>query len=84
AFGYPKTDVFNIGTGMETDVNKLFKLLKEKTSSKQKEIHGPAKKSEQRRSILGCSKARKQLGWKPEYSLEKGIEETVKYYKGES
>ncbi|MDH4223827.1 MAG: NAD-dependent epimerase/dehydratase family protein, partial [candidate division Zixibacteria bacterium] len=28
AFDYPKTDVFNIGTGIETDVNKLFKLLK--------------------------------------------------------
>lgn len=82
ALDYPRTDFFNIGTGIETDVNKLFKLLKEKTGSEQKEIHGPAKKGEQKRSVLDSSKAKRFLGWSPKYSLEKGIEETVKYYQG--
>ncbi len=80
ALNYPKSDYFNIGTGIESDVNNIFRLLKEKTDSKQKEIHGPAKPGEQKRSVLDYSKAKKLLGWSPQYSLEKGIEETVKYY----
>ncbi len=82
ALDYPKTDFFNIGTGIETDVNAIFNLLREKTGSRQKEIHGPAKKGEQKRSVLDFSKAKRLLGWSPKYSLEKGIEKTVKYYQG--
>jgi UDP-glucose 4-epimerase len=80
ALNHPGSDYFNIGTGIESDVNNIFRLLKEKTGSKQKEIHGPAKSGEQKRSVLDYNKAKKLLGWSPEYSLENGIEETVKYY----
>ena len=81
ALNYPQSDAFNIGTGIETDVNTIFNLLKEKIGSKQKEIHAPEKPGEQRRSVLDYSRAKKLLGWSPKYSLEEGIEETVKYYK---
>jgi len=81
ALDYLKSDFFNIGTGIENDVNTIFKLLKEKAGSKQKEIHISGKLGEQRRSVLNCSKAKKLLGWSPKYSLEKGLEETVKYYR---
>ncbi len=80
ALNYPESDCFNIGTGIETDVNSVFRLLKEKTGSKQKEVHGPGKPGEQKRSVLDCSKAKKILGWSPKYRLEEGLEETVKYY----
>ena len=80
ALNYPESDFFNIGTGIETDVNTIFNLLKKKTSSEQKAIHGPKKPGEQKRSVLDYSKAKKILGWSPKYRLEEGIEETVKYY----
>jgi len=84
ALNYLNSDVFNIGTGIETDINTIFKLLKEKTGSMQNEVHGSEKPGEQRRSVLDYSKAKKLLGWSPNYSLDRGIEETVKYYQGKS
>ena len=80
ALNYPESDSFNIGTSKETDVNTIFSLLKGKIGSKQKEMHGPKKPGEQRRSVLDYSKAKKILGWSPKYGFEEGIEETVKYY----
>lgn len=81
ALKYPKSDIFNIGSGIETDINCIFRILKEETASKQKEIHGPTKLGEQLRSVLECSKAKKLLKWKPRYDLEEGIARTVEYYK---
>jgi len=80
ALNYPQSDIFNIGTGIETDINCIFRILKEKTGSNQKEIHSPAMLGEQQRSVLECSKAEKLLGWKPKSSLEEGITKTVKFY----
>jgi UDP-glucose 4-epimerase len=80
ALEYPKSDFFNIGTGIETDINHIFRTLKKETGSKQKELHGPAKLGEQQRSVLECSKAKRLLKWKPSCGLEEGIARTVKYY----
>ena len=33
-----------------------------------------------RRCAMDISKIRNELGWKPEYSFEKGLEETIKWY----
>jgi UDP-glucose 4-epimerase len=80
ALNYPHCDVFNIGTGTETDVNSIFRILKEKIGSKQKEIHGPVIPGELERSVLDCRKAEKLLGWKPKHDLNQGITETVDYF----
>jgi len=77
---YPKSDIFNIGTGKETDINCIFRLLKEFAGSKQKEMHGPPKPGEQQRSVLDCSKAEKLLKWNPRYSLQEGIAKTVEFF----
>jgi UDP-glucose 4-epimerase len=81
ALKYPKSDIFNIGTSIETDINRIYRVLKKKTGSKQKELHGPAKLGEQQRSVLECSKAKRLLKWKPRYDLEEGIAKTVEYYR---
>jgi UDP-glucose 4-epimerase len=81
ALEYPKTDIFNIGTGIETDINCIFRTLNEKIGLEQKELHGPAKLGEQQRSVLECSKAKRLLKWRPKYNLEEGIAKTVEYYK---
>ena len=31
--------------------------------------------------LLDCSKAKKELNWKPDYSLEQGLLETIEFYK---
>jgi len=81
ALKYPQSDIFNIGTGIETDINCIFRILKEKIESEQKEFHGPAKPGDQKRSVIECSKAKRLLKWKPRYNLEDGIAKTVEYYK---
>ena len=80
ALKYPESDIFNIGTGTETNISQIFRILKRKTGSKQKELHGPAKLGEQERSVLECSKAKGLLKWKPRFGLEEGIARTVEYY----
>jgi len=80
ALNYPESDIFNIGTGIETDINRIFRFLKKATGSKQEETHAPPKPGEQQRSVLDCSKAEKLLKWKPKYSLQEGITKTVEFF----
>ncbi|MBI2360520.1 MAG: NAD-dependent epimerase/dehydratase family protein [Deltaproteobacteria bacterium] len=75
------TGALNIGTGRETDVLTLFRLLCEKSGSKVAERHGPPKAGEQRRSSLECARARDSLGWSARFSLSEGLEETSDYYR---
>lgn len=76
-----KVDVFNIGTQKETDVNYLFNKIKDLLKSDFIEAHGPAQQGEQKRSCLNIEKAARELNWKPEYTLDKGLEETVEWFK---
>ena len=75
--------IFNIGTGIETSVNELFYKLKKITNSGVKEIHGPPKLGELRRSCLSFNKAKKILGWEPEVDIDQGLKLTVNYFKNQ-
>ncbi len=81
ALDYPNDDVFNVGTGRETDVNTIFRKIRELVGANIEEKHGPAKEGEQRRSVLDYTKARKYLGWEPRVSLDKGLKLTVEYFR---
>jgi UDP-glucose 4-epimerase len=80
ALSYPASDIFNIGTGIETDINSIFRLLKKIIGAAQKEIHAPAKPGEQQRSVLDYSKAKRLLGWKPKHGLQEGMAKTVEFF----
>lgn len=73
--------VFNIGTGVETNVNQLFDQLRRLTNSQLEKQHGPAKKGEQLRSVLSSSLIEKTLGWKPLTTLDDGLRQTVEYFR---
>jgi UDP-glucose 4-epimerase len=81
ALAYPASDIFNVGTGVENDVNTLFRIIKKATGSSCEEKHAPAKMGEQLRSVIDSSKAKKVLGWEPTVPLEEGLEKTVEYFK---
>ncbi len=73
--------VYNVGTGVETSVNELFRVLVGLTGSSCKEVHGPTKLGEQMRSMIDSSKLKQELGWEPEADLTKGLEKTVAYFR---
>lgn len=75
------TRIFNIGTGVESDVNALFRHIRNSTRSNVEELHGPAKKGEQLRSVLDARKIQAALGWKVSVSLEEGLQRTVEYFR---
>ncbi len=71
----------NIGTGIETSVNTVFRTLRELAGSSQEEIHGPAMAGEQRRSCLENRLALEELGWYPEVFLEEGLARTYSFFR---
>ncbi|PWB61020.1 MAG: UDP-glucose 4-epimerase [Deltaproteobacteria bacterium] len=71
----------NIGTGVETSVNTVFRILRDLAGSRQEEIHGPAMPGEQRRSCLENRMASYELGWYPETSLEEGLARTLEFFR---
>jgi UDP-glucose 4-epimerase len=83
ALGIPGSNTFNIGTGKETDVNELFRMLKELSGAHCEERHGEAKKGEQLRSLLTADKIHAATGWRPSVPLREGLAKTIEYFKGE-
>lgn len=81
ALDFEGSDAFNVGTGVETDVNTLFRSLRELTGAPCPEEHGPAKLGEQLRSVLNHDKITRVLGWRPETSLREGLARTVTFFK---
>lgn len=72
---------FNIGTGIETSVNNLFDILKNIISPSIKKQYGSYKAGEQLRSVLDCAKAKVELHWNSEISIENGLNKTVEYFR---
>jgi len=74
--------VLNIGTGVETSVNGIFKLLAGLTGFAGHPANGPLPSGELRRIALDSTLAAEALGWKPWTHLEDGLGETVAFLKG--
>jgi UDP-glucose 4-epimerase len=72
----------NVGTGLETSVNHLYRLLSGITGFAGEPDHGPQPPAELRRIALDISAAPSAIGWKPWTHLEDGLAETVAYLKG--
>jgi|SRR3989344_4423047 len=74
--------IFNIGTEKETSVNDLIKTLESIEKSKFSVKNINAIKGELKRSCLSSEKIKK-AGWKQQYNLEKGLKETLDYFKNQ-
>lgn len=72
--------IYNVTTGIETNVNEIFQVLKTKTNSSAEEFHGPAKKGEQRRSVCSFKKFKSNHDWSPQIKFIDGIDKTVNYF----
>lgn len=81
ALDYPKSGIFNVGTGKETTVVTLFRNLKQLTGTTTAEDYKPGKAGEQMRSVISTDAISKELGWVNEYDLKVGLAETVGWFK---
>ena len=72
---------YNVGMGIESDVNELHRRLARILGVSTPAAHGPGKPGEQQRSCLDASLATSRLGWRPRFSLDTGLEATVAYFR---
>lgn len=72
----------NVGTGLETSVNGVFRLLADVTGFTGEPAYGPARPGDLRRSALDPALGGEVLGWRPWTHLEDGLAETVAFLKG--
>ncbi len=80
AMGPDSYGTYNVGTGVETSINELFRMLVGLTGASCKEVHGPARQGEQMRSVIDPAKIRQDLGWEPKVDLAEGLKKTVSFY----
>ena len=71
---------YNIGTGIETSVNRLYGLLMEISERNLPPKHGAAKPGEQSRSAVDPSRAAGALGWRPGVDLAAGLTQTLGFF----
>jgi UDP-glucose 4-epimerase len=71
--------VFNVGTGRETSVVQLLDLCLRVAGKDLEPEFAPPRAGELQRSVLDPSRA-VELGWRPERSLEEGLEETWAWF----
>ncbi len=76
-----KSDIYNVGTGIETDVNVLFNKMNDIIGKGQVEKHGPSMPGEQLRSVITSGKLNQKFGWSPSTLLDEGLKTTVEYFK---
>jgi len=72
--------VYNVGTGVETELNELSKQIIEISKSFSKLQYFPAKEGDIQFSLANISKIQQDLDWYPEVHLKKGLKETINWY----
>ncbi|HLI32791.1 MAG TPA: NAD-dependent epimerase/dehydratase family protein [Solirubrobacteraceae bacterium] len=78
----PSPGVYNVGTGVQTSVNRLWELLQGVSGRSVTAQHMPPRMGELRRSALDATRMREAFGWEPKVGLEEGLAETYAYYTG--
>lgn len=76
-----KPEGYNVGTGIETNIKNLFEVIKNAVNSNLEPIYGPPRQGDCKRSVFDISKIKKDLGWEPKTSIDKGIKKTINWVK---
>ncbi|WCM14565.1 dTDP-glucose 4,6-dehydratase [Priestia filamentosa] len=76
-------EVYNIGGGNEKTNNEIVHFIVEKLGVSRELIHFVEDRlGHDRRYAIDATKVEKELGWKPTYTFEKGMDETIRWYVG--
>jgi UDP-glucose 4-epimerase len=75
--------VFNIGTGVETSVNRLHELCRALAGDNRLPRHEPPRAGDARRSVLDVSRTATELGWVAGIELSAGLRSTWEWMRKE-
>jgi UDP-glucose 4-epimerase len=75
------SQIYNLGTGEGVSIKHLFHQLKSLTGYRREPHYVPDNKGEIFKTFLTAAKAKRELGWAPETSLEDGLKNTLDFYK---
>lgn len=75
--------VWNVACGRMTDLNSLWRMIKDITGADVEAIHGPVRKGDILYSLADISNAENEGNYKPDSDLLNGLKVTVDYYKKE-
>lgn len=81
AFSKGSGEAYNIGNCVPTTTRALYDEIARQLGSQTQPLLAPARKGDLKRSMLDIEKARRELGWQPQYSLPEGIAEVIDFYK---
>ncbi|MCK4257399.1 MAG: SDR family oxidoreductase [Halanaerobiales bacterium] len=70
----------NISCNRQDSVNRLLQVLEDIMGFSIQTVYAKEREGEIRDSYLDNKKAKKVMGWSPEYDLYRGLKETIEYY----
>jgi UDP-glucose 4-epimerase len=73
--------IYNVGTGVPSSINTVHDYLTEITHYDQEPTYIPRPVGEVLATYLDSSKAKRDLGWEAEVSLEEGLRRTVAWFR---
>ncbi len=80
----PRGRVFNIGTGNQVTINRLWEAIASLSGqTKLKPSYAPARAGDIQHSCAGMDFTTSELKFNSEYSLEQGLERTYAWYRGQ-
>jgi UDP-glucose 4-epimerase len=74
-------EMVNLGTGVGTSVNQIFRELQSILGFSGEPIYEPARPGEVQRIYLDATRARQVLGWQPKVAFREGLRRTVEWTK---
>jgi len=77
-------ELCNIGTGVETSVNDLYRTMADNAGVADDPEYAPARAGELARSALDASKAGRVLGWAPQTDLRTGTANVLEWFRAQS
>jgi UDP-glucose 4-epimerase len=75
--------IINVGSGVGTSVNQIFKQLSDIIGFNKPAIYAPARPGEIQRVFLDATKAKTLLGWQPTVTFAEGQKQTVEWHQAE-
>src|SRR4029077_18984944 len=76
--------VFNVATGVRTDLNETFRILKKLIGYTGDVKYEAERAGDVKHSLADLSRAQKHLGYKPKVDFEEGLRRTIEWYKSGS